>query len=630
MKSLSSQPRFKAGTTPDEFFATLIKCFEDEDPIPGYATDSRKLDEWLQRFVRTEPHLSGVLSSVATIDKNRGWSVTGGRNQVNRVTNMLHSFECAPGLVGWRPAFGYASKSFWSTNMGCIVELGKEGRNGPVRRLFNTDPTRCSLSGDVNAPLKYYPPKGGKIQRWRTEDFFRVVSVPEIDETFNGLGECAVYRAVGIAQLMVALMRHDAEQLLARAPRGLLLLQGIRKTQWDQAMASHDAEMDSDEYKFFGALAVLASASEKVDAKLLALSQLPQAFNMKEWMDWTLYGYALCFGYDASEFWPVQYGALGRGNETQVQHEKATAKGRLDFVLGFQEQIQDQLPDSVDFTVEQRDDQGDLIRASVVQAWANVAKSLYESQDSTGLPLINNEEARVLLAEYGVIPSSWSPTTEVLSTDIDEVDKDPEVDPGMAPDENRPDIPQGELQKPTTKNAPQRSLADSIDNVRRKLVREQLLSSPQVWRAAEKFPCDPIVRYDYSKEFPKGRITVLWESGEDLIMPRIHVTVPEKLRLNSPELDGALLPPQIAPIIRVMKKNGNADENQGNGNNADITSGEIVDPVQPQFIFSPIINVPAPEVFITNEIVVPKDQSISVKVNRDNQGRISSVSKEVK
>ena len=138
---------------------------------------------------------------------------------------------------------------------------------------------------------------------------------------------------------------------------------------------------------------------------------------MREFMDMLMYGFALCFGYDPSEFWPVQFGAIGRGTETEVQHEKATGKGRLDFPLTFQEQLQEFLPPTLEFMFDQRDEKGDLLHASVNQAWVNVVKTMTDGS------LLSIPEGRVLLAEYGVIPASWAPTDTLSQTDLDEVDQ---------------------------------------------------------------------------------------------------------------------------------------------------------------------------------------------------------------
>jgi hypothetical protein len=367
----------------------------------------------------------------------------------------------------------------------------------------------------METPLKYYPPKGGKVQRWSSEDFFRVVSLPSYVEEYNGLGNCAVGRCVQLAQLMIALYRHDEEQLGARAPRGLLLLSGIKQKQWVDAMEARDAQLDGDMSKYFGAIAVLASGTATVDGKLLALSELPKGFDQKIWMDMIMYGFSLCFGYDPSEFWPVQYGSLGRGNETQIQHEKATGKGRLDFVLGFQEQLQNYLPESISFLFEQRDDQGDLLHLAVEQAKANVVKTLYTSEQG-GVPLITNPEGRVMLAEYGVIPSSWSPSADIINSDQGEADEDPspeEVDSTSASTNGQSTPTSSE---PTATN-PDAASATAQRSRALDLLREEVKEQPFVWEAARRFPNDPIVKYVY----PQDRVITIWERGEDVLAKRI-------------------------------------------------------------------------------------------------------------
>ena len=510
----SKQERFNSSLDADQFFLTTANLISQvEEAEPPYTQDSRKRDLWLSDFVKREPHLAGVLNSVTAIDKNRGWRVIGGRNQVKRITDMLHNFEVAPGLRGWRPALATASQSFWSTDIGSIVELGKESRHGPVRALYNVDPTVCKLSGNNNYPLHYYP-KSGKMQKWADDDFFRVVSLPSLREDFKSLGNCAVSRCIQLAQLMIALYRHEEEALLARAPRGLLLISGIKRDQWDLAMQARSDELDATGTKYFGAVAVLASAAGTVDAKLVALSELPKNFDLKIWMDMTMYGYSLCFGYDPSEFWPVQYGALGRGNETQIQHEKATGKGRLDFVLGFQEQLQNYLPESIDFEFDQRDEQGDLIHASVHQAWATVAETLYNKANSNGIPLLSREETRSVLADNGIIPSEWADVKYIESTDstevtdIDEEDSDNTGNDGQSPDEGD----EGTVEDNPVAASPTANLKPLFKTKKLELWKDQLRERESVKMASERFPDDEIVQYSY----PGNHIITLWDKGSDV------------------------------------------------------------------------------------------------------------------
>jgi hypothetical protein len=408
----SSQPRFNGEVDPRQFFTSVFNWGKQAEEVePGYKPNSRARDAWLIKYARKEPHLSGILNSVTAIDKNRSWSLTGGRNQVNRFTSIFHNWVAAPGLVGWRAGVASASLSYYNTDMGYVVELGREGQGGPLRALYHVDPTQCQLSGDNENPLSYFPPRAA-MQKWGYDDFIRGTSMPSIEERYNGLGFCAVSRVVEIARLLTAVMEHDLEMMGAKAPRGLLILKGISESQWKSAMEARSEELNGEGYQYFAPVAVLASMVD-ADAKLVALSQLPAQFDMKTFTDLMMFTYALSFGYDPIEFWPVQFGSLGRGEETAIQKEKATAKGGQDFARSHQEQIQDVIPETLQFEYEERDDAGELLAAQVADAWGKVITSIS--------PFLTPEEARAFLAEHNIIPQHWTEMLEEAeATDVED------------------------------------------------------------------------------------------------------------------------------------------------------------------------------------------------------------------
>ena len=420
--ALSKQPRFDNPSVAwSGLLPLLMPTFLAEREPPPYLPDSRTRDQWLRRAWRQEPHLAGVVNSVVLIDANRGWTLTGGRNQVLRYLDVLHSAEAGQ---GWRPFCRKASLSFWEADMGALIETGRDARGGPLRALFHLDSARCRFSANTDYPLEYFPAAGGQ-QLWEPGDYFRVASLPSADEAYRGLGLCAVSRCIEVARILYAVLVHDQEQLTARAPKGLLLLSGISEQQWEDSLQAREAKLDSLERRYYAGVQVLASSGiDNIDAKLIALSQLPANFDAKIFTDLCMYTYALAFGYDPSEFWPVQFGALGRGNESAVQHQKATGKGGLDFALTMQEQMQAELPETLAFEFEQRDDAGEMTIAAVQQAKLGVIKAAYESGLSQGAPLISQDEGRQMLAEAGLIPEEWTAAEEdVEVSDTEDVSR---------------------------------------------------------------------------------------------------------------------------------------------------------------------------------------------------------------
>lgn len=463
--ALSQQPRFTDKKREDVFAFIQSWVKKSLDDAPDYKPNSKKRDTWLAEAATWEPHWFGVVYQCTLIDSNRGWTIIGGKNQVYRYTDIL---KYAEGGKGWRTFIRKCARSFRVADMCTVIETGREGRYGPLRGLYHVDPTKCRLTGKSDYPLKY------NDQSWSDWDFFRVISMPSDIEKYNELGYCATSRALELTRLLYAILLHDQEKAGARMPEGLLLLHGIAQNQWEQALEQRRAKLDAEQRRYFGGLTVLAgTGSSAPEAKLIGLSQLPDNFDRKTFTDLTMYAYSLVVGMDPSEFWPVQYGALGRGQEVNVQHQKATSKGAMDFAISLQDRLQQELPDSLHFEFQQRDEEGDLLRAEVMQAWANVASTLYTAgQMHGGEALLSRDQVISLLVEEADLPPEW--------TDI--------IEATHASD------------KGETRSSRDRA-------------RERAMESPQVRRAISLYPDEPIVRYSW----PDDRVGVLWETGAQAV-----------------------------------------------------------------------------------------------------------------
>jgi hypothetical protein len=137
----SKQPRFiMSSSDAKKFFSSIYGMVKgaifDE---PAYTPDSIKRDTWLAKVVKKEPYLLGVLQSVVSIDKNRGWTIIGGKIQVRKYVDILHSFQAAPDLYGWRNGISMTSQNFYQADLGGVVEIGRSQTNGPLAMLYTAD-----------------------------------------------------------------------------------------------------------------------------------------------------------------------------------------------------------------------------------------------------------------------------------------------------------------------------------------------------------------------------------------------------------------------------------------------------------------------------------------------------------
>ena len=481
VKTFSKQPRFKnngSGLYGGEgiytsIYSWLKRAMEEivEEP---YAVDSRTRDVWLREFWKMEPHWAGVVNQCVLVDSSRPWTITGGKKQVNRYAQILHN---ANNGKGWRHYYRQASLSYRVTDIGSTTELGRAGRIGPLRAIYHVDSARTKWLPKPSKPLRYYPPNG-RVQDWRPMDFFNVCSMPSDNEKFRGLGYCMTSRAFQLIKLLYGVLMHDQEMVGSKMMRGLLLLSGIEESQWETAMEARETSMSALEREYYGGVFVLANSTADVKGQLLGLSQLPENFDRDTFISHIMFGYSLISGYDPREFWPVSSGALGTARETEQQHMKAATKGTLEFPHAWQEQFQAELPETVLFEFEQRDTDAEIRDAQMAQAWSDVARTLYDSKASgspfgvaavsdqddeemDGAPpndqsqsgLLSYEEARTLLVMKGVIPPEWTEAEE--------------------------------------------STVISDESTQRYTI-QRMMETPEVQRAIEKWPDEPIIQYRWS------------------------------------------------------------------------------------------------------------------------------------
>lgn len=424
----SMQERFR--TSKNTIFNgiyNLVKNIELEEP--AYSNSSRERDAWLLGVVKREPFLQGVLSTIASIDKNRGWKLIGHEKFVREYTKVLHNIRVAPDISGWRPAMSIASQAYNNTDIGAIMELEWKG-NSRLNKLYTTDSTRFMLTGSNTDPLWYYPRMGARYT-WTQENYFRIVDQPSMLEGLNGLGVCAASRCIEMVKIMVGLFDHDKERLLSKTPKGILLLKGISENQWLKSLEDNAAQMTEKERMYYTGVQTLASDGNEIDAKLVSFSMVPEGLSQAEFVNVAMYLYALATGYDSREFWPVSSGSLGTGNETNIQHQKANQKGGVNFALSMQEQLQEVLPSVIDFEFEERDANSAMVDQQLQQSIIANVTTLLTTKGADGETIINTRQARELLAKEDILPKEW--VDSILSVGVD-TDDNPSAGMKLFPD----------------------------------------------------------------------------------------------------------------------------------------------------------------------------------------------------
>lgn len=444
---------------------------------PPYGVDWRKSEAFLQSVWRQDPYWAGVVRQVAAIDANRGWELIGGRNQVNRFKQVMHRHIVAPDIIGHHEGMEAGSIAFHTSNIGCIKELARDGEGGPIRGFWHVPPLNATLTGDIEFPLEV------DSTRWMSDDYLRVTTIADVTAGNPGYGFCSTHAMLEMMKIMVAVVSYKQEKLAAKLPQGFLLGSGISDVQFDEAMSARTASIEGMRREAFGGLAVLLSESS-IDLKLIALAQLPDNFNEKDFVEMYMNLAALTVGYDPAEFWPVRTGGLARGTgEAQAQKEKASGKGEKTFILRYFERLREAFPKTLDILPAERDDSGELIIAEIAKAKKDVIMGLYDQ----GLGIVSRDEARSLAAEQDLIPRDWTLIEE-------------------------------------------EAVATDTEQARIARLRNVARASDRVQMGARTFNSEPVVVY----RWPTNTMITLYQSGAEMLRPQLW-QVPRSLKRSAPK-----------------------------------------------------------------------------------------------
>jgi hypothetical protein len=99
--------------------------------------------------------LNGVVSQATSLIRNRGWSMTGGKIQVNRTKEIFHDADRQCGGRfgdGYRRYITRMARSFYIASFGAISELG---RDAAAQDVWLGSPLldRCGQSGPLTRPI---------------------------------------------------------------------------------------------------------------------------------------------------------------------------------------------------------------------------------------------------------------------------------------------------------------------------------------------------------------------------------------------------------------------------------------------------------------------------------------------
>lgn len=308
------------------------------DSILSWGVNTARRDQQLREFWPTESYLAGTVANVSFRNAGFDWEIRGGSEKVNQaVTDMLMR-AIGVGAVGWSHFCKPHTQDLSTTDNGAFIELirdpGVDANSrfkdelAPVIGIAHLDSGRCARTGNVEYPVVYQD-KDEKYHRMRWFEVIPFSDMPSPIERMNGVGVCAVSRALRLAQIMRSIAIFKDEEVSGRNVKKVHVVGGVGRQQLDDAILRTVEKANNAGQMRFIEHAVLASLDPEkaVSHEEIDLASLPEGFNYDQEMQWFIAGLALDFGVDYQELAPLPGGQIGSSAQSAVLDRKSSGKG---------------------------------------------------------------------------------------------------------------------------------------------------------------------------------------------------------------------------------------------------------------------------------------------------------------
>lgn len=308
------------------------------DQITPWGVSVRSRDQQLRNFWPTESFLSGALVNVSFRNTAFDWEIQGPSNSVvTAVTEMIRA-ALAGDSFGWVPFMNKLSQDLYAQDNGGFIELIRDptidatskfkGPMAPVIGIAHLDSGRCSRTGNAETPV-IYEDRENRNHKLKWYEVIPLSDYPSAIERMNGVGYCAVTRALRLAQIIKSISIFKDEKVGGRHFKAIHLVGGVSRTELEDAQKRGREDADNKGQIRYTDPIILASLDPEkpVTTATLELASLPDNFNFDQEMQWYIAGLALDFGVDYQEFAPLPGGNIGSSAQSAILHKKSSGKG---------------------------------------------------------------------------------------------------------------------------------------------------------------------------------------------------------------------------------------------------------------------------------------------------------------
>lgn len=323
--------------------ATLIlNIASSADFILPWGENVKFRDQQLRKYWPTESYLAGAVTNTCMRDAAFDWEIQGPSQKViQAVTEMLLS-AIGRDMIGWVPFIHLFSQDLRTQDNGAFLEPIRDpgmdanskfkGPMAPVIGIAHLDSGACQRTGNVEYPVLYTDIEGAqhKLQWFQVIPFS---DFPSPIQRMNGVGICAVTRALRLSQIIRSVAIYKDEEVSGRNIKKINVVGGVSNVQIDDAIKRTVERADNKGNMRFIEHVVLASIDPEkpVSVETIELASLPEGYDYDSEMQWFIAGLALDFGVDYQEFAPLT-GGIGSSGQSSTLNKKSYGKGPRNFM----------------------------------------------------------------------------------------------------------------------------------------------------------------------------------------------------------------------------------------------------------------------------------------------------------
>lgn len=321
------------------------------DSIEPWGKNVVVRDRQLREFWPTESYLAGAVSTVSFRNAGFDWEIKGGSDRVNQaVTDMLQR-AIGRDKVGWSEFVKNFSQDLYTQDNGAFIELIRDpgvdansrfkGPMAPVIGIAHLDSGKCTRTGNVETPV-IYTDRDGQLHRMQWYQVIPFAEFTSAIELMNGVGYCAVTRALRLAQIMRSIAIFKDEEVSGRNIKKINIVGGVGRTQIEDALKRTTEKANNQGNIRYIEHSILASLDPEKAVSLVTvdLASLPEGFDYDQEMQWYISGLALDFGVDYQEFAPLPGGNIGSSSQSVTLDRKSSGKGPRNWMDSISESFQ--------------------------------------------------------------------------------------------------------------------------------------------------------------------------------------------------------------------------------------------------------------------------------------------------